>query len=148
MERSSRKDSEAMKIVAFSTTIFLLSVGALQATERPMRRDCILLVDLRWGTETASERDAVINRMPDALWSFRLQGNAPVATQISSQGDIYLQFSSGCDSKRQLARKLMLHMKNKISSFPAFTITSDIVEPGLLTIDVCGKVWRDCQSEN
>jgi hypothetical protein len=110
------------------------------ALAKPTRAECIVGYRLDWRSVKA-ERADVLNQMdiPNDL----ARRVALAGVSFGTGEAVFLQFSQGCETKNAKAAEILGYWKTKTRQLPEFVPMTDVIRPGLQTIEIQGPHWRD-----
>jgi hypothetical protein len=131
-------------VFAFFACIAFAACGGEQ---KPTRSECI--VGFRMGWPSYGAQEDIINAMADA-WpkgaekkAAGLDPLAAMATPRRNRNELYVQFSSDCERKWEMADRLIGIWRTAGIDLPKFERMTEPIIPSPYTIDVFGPSWRD-----
>lgn len=124
--------------------ILLVCSGCDAASDLPVRKDCIVGIELDWPANTPLEiRARVVEQIVRNVQANKSENKPLLANPKDDLSVLYAQYKSSCDQRYELMERLMAVAASGVRDMPGYDVMPHVVEPGPATIEAWGPDWRD-----
>lgn len=135
-------------ILLITLATVLAACSSSSSSDVPRRSDCIVKIALQWPVDISPrEQEKTIDQMSSAMLFARAKGgpnlNPGQAFPNHRRDLLFLQFERECESRVRNAQELMEYVRTRVPTAPLFSVSHEVIQPGVDTIDLWGPPWRD-----